>query len=240
MILNMYLNECSDSTMLVESLEVNSALNNINNILLSEADDHVKDIKTKLLKLIEKLKNALKALWKKIKKMIQSLFGKLKKKKVDDKSQMTFEFRSRYLVTNPIRVFKNALNLLRELSKYRWVSYEDRIEVKYMLEKINKNGVYERLECSKNARDYNINVRDLNPDNVMEVTGEYDNIICNIDATYDKVKGSIEIADEDTKYIITNCNIILNIISKINSICTSTIQEYTVALSVALSKVEKK
>ena len=56
MILNMYLNECSDSTMLVESLEVNGALNNINNILLSEASDgsYVKGIKTKLLKLIEK------------------------------------------------------------------------------------------------------------------------------------------------------------------------------------------
>ena len=244
MILNMYLNECSDSTMLIENLEVNSALNNINNILLSEAVDvgHVKDIKTKFLKLIEKLKNALKELWKKIKKMVEALFSKLKKKKnkVDDEEQITFEFRSRYLVTNPIRVFKNAVNLLCDIDKYiLYTDPEDIFKVKYQLEELNGKGVYERLECSKDAQVYNINVRDINLDNVTNMTSDYNRLVDAIDVVYDKVKRVIQKTDKDIKYVVTHCNLILNIIDKINNVCVGTFQDYARMAKIASSKMEK-
>ena len=248
MILNMYLNECSDS-MLVENLDINNSLNYINNILLTEASDNnfsIKNIKTKMLKLIEKLQNALKELWKKIKKAAETLFNKIKKnkntdkKKDDSKEQIIFEFRSRYLMSDPIKVYKTALNMINDIDDYiSYTNSEDIFKVRDMLEELNGKGVYERLECSKDAQVYNINANDLNLDKISVVTKEYNQIVDVINASYDKAKGVIKNTSEDIKYVAAHCNLILNVINRINSVCVGTHQDFMRAAKIALDKMEK-
>ena len=248
MILNMYLNESSDS-MLVENLDINNSLNYINNILLTEASDNnfsIKGIKTKLLKLIEKLQNALKELWKKIKKMTETLVSKLKKKKnieknkVVDKEQIIFEFRSRYLMSDPIKVYKTALNMINDIDDYiSYTNSEDIFKVRDMLEELNGKGVYERLECSKDAQVYNINANDLNLDKISVVTKEYNQIVDVINTVYDKAKGVIKNTSEDIKHVASHCNLILNVINRINSVCVGTHQDFMRAAKIALDKMEK-